>query len=182
LRPEYEQRIRQLEQEGRAKRFNVQLIFTEDSHPGLTGVSSIVFPQLSDVLSDLRSSPVAVGFWHLEVAARKDKLNLPYTKTHGVISAAINRRVMNFVDKGFHNAEEFINSGERDYLKELHQIGDTSNRDLAKAFIRPVLERSCMQGGINAIDVSRSYVMAATLKDGLVADIARAIRSRAMDR
>ena len=51
LTPRYKAYLRKLQHEGRAKLFYVKNIFTEDSHHGLSGITSVVFPELIAALS-----------------------------------------------------------------------------------------------------------------------------------
>lgn len=161
----YRKRLDQLKKRGKVKLYNFNNIFTEDSHPGLTGITSITFPQITEHLSKTTGRSTPVGFWHLEVSKREDESNLPYTITNATVNVALYRRIMHMSGTSKDRFEKHSNERERRELSRLDKEFNVGSRTFARDFIRPVLQKGIIANNISDIEISSSFVATVHLND-----------------
>lgn len=157
MREPYKTKISVLESQGRAQLYYMENIFTEDSNPGLTGVTAVVFPEITKMLNCDHSCGSTVGFWHFEVSKRPNGMNLPFTITSAITQVAIFRRICALIGKtdSAYSFEE--DSYDRQALRKQEALG-AENPSTTREFILPVVRRGGIANTVTDVEISSSYI------------------------
>lgn len=82
LHGKYRQRLLAMEAAGDATLINLNSLFTEDQGPAVSGVWSVVFPQIMEMartIGGFNDGIVGGGLYYFEIKKREDESNLPVT-------------------------------------------------------------------------------------------------------
>lgn len=164
MKEPYAARINKMEALGKAKLYYMERIFTEDSHPGLTGVTAVVFPQITTLLNQDSNNGSTVGFWHLEVAKRPDGMNLPFTITASITQTAIFRRICAMLGEINDPYKFEDDSYDKEQLKRQEDLG-SEDRKITRDFILPVVKRGSIANAVENVEVSSSYIASVHLDE-----------------
>jgi hypothetical protein len=153
LKPEYRQRLDQLENAGRATLIKVAKIFTEDEGPAMSGIWTITIPELMDAaaemipdLANAGETGAALAYW--EVRKREDGSNLSFTLSNAMLSSLLYSAVLGKDTATASFLEDF-----QEHISQAHL------QDQAKtmAVAAPVVRRNIDL--VESIDVSGSHVV-----------------------
>lgn len=171
MRDPYKTHIKGLERSGKTILYYMENIFTEDSHPGLTGVTAVVFPQITNLLNQHQVIGTTVGFWHLEIARRPNDMNLPLTVTAAVTRVAVYRRICKLLDKADSNYRFEDDSYEKEQLQEQEALGSESP-ELTRDFILPIVRDGEIAQAVKDIAISSSFIASVFLEENTAQAIA----------